>query len=129
MRTGFFKGWQQVRIPHPKYGTVPAGYVKNRVFGWEIDPKAHLFRECEGVAKDADLFDNFIRVNCERLWVRDKRSGVVYKLSVREFEGLKREIEYQPYGRQYVVPLKYWHAEYPAGFPRQMRLDEMLKEG
>lgn len=101
-----WSGWEPIYISHPRYGKVKAGYLKDGIFAWEINPKRHLLTKYnEGIAKDADVIDMLVSKNlCRLLRVHDKKSNNIYELWLREFMALKTEINYPPFGRQYVVP-------------------------
>lgn len=101
-----WEGWEAIR--HPRFDLI-VGYVKGKVFAWEIKRSKHLlYKHDEGVAKDAEVINMLMNSKfIDTLRIYTDR-GEIYEIPLIDFFRLKEEINYFPHGKQYTVPLRFW---------------------
>lgn len=100
-------------MPTPVYvGGAIVGVIDNGVFIKHMHGRIHMLRKPPAWALDADTYENQIRPDCHTIKIEDIDSRIVYTVTVRRFEELKKMTN-RGYGRQYFLVIKYWDQKRP----------------
>ncbi|CUU11345.1 hypothetical protein GBSOP10_111143 [Armatimonadetes bacterium GBS] len=87
------------------------GVIQNRTLIKEIRGSVHLLRKPPAIAIDARMYDKWRR-HFDSIEIRDTETGRVYRISAKQFESWRWELE-RGYGKQYAVALSRWAVQKP----------------
>lgn len=96
------------------------GVIENRTLKKRLAGTKHFLRNPPAIAIDADLFQQY-RAEFDTIEVQDVETGVVYRLSAKQFESWCWELE-RGYGKQYAVLLSRWRVQKPTDPQRVLEL-------